>query len=398
MNQRKHFTILIAGAGGIGRAVGLLLAEWSDFDSTIYIGDRETDAAREAARWLNDAHGNAVVRPFALDAVSPSPEFLSICEEADILLDCLPGSLAPALGRLARHYEMHYVNLTEYVAETEELQRLGAGASTGFVLQTGLAPGFVNVLACHLINEFERNYRFDKLEYVGMKVGALSDYAGWPSYYGVTWSPVGVATEYLKPAVVVRDFRKITVPSLSESRSILIDGRLYEESFTSGGAADLPDTLAGRVRHLDYKTLRHPGHYDWVKDRLREYTGENKIAWLQQQLMQHVPVMEQDRVVVYVTVRGFDKGGVLRSLDKSYNIPPVKVGRYTLRAIQATTAAPMAECAYMLLTGNRKGVILQSHLDAEEFLNGRFVKAVYQQQGAVVQSLDRPASASARIF
>jgi hypothetical protein len=35
-------------------------------------------------------------------------------------------------------------------------------------------------------------------------------------------------------------------------------------------AADLPDALSGRVRSLDYKTLRFSGHYGWIQKQLIE--------------------------------------------------------------------------------------------------------------------------------
>ncbi|MDI1305570.1 MAG: saccharopine dehydrogenase, partial [bacterium] len=82
-----------------------------------------------------------------------------------------------------------------------------------------------------------------------------------PHYYGFTWSPVGVATEYLEDTIVIRNSIKTTLPSLSERKTVIIDGITYEEDLTSGGAADLPDALSGKVGSLDYKTLRYPGHY-----------------------------------------------------------------------------------------------------------------------------------------
>ena len=57
------------------------------------------------------------------------------------------------------------------------------------------------------------------------------------------------------------------MPALSGRERIIIDGDEFEDNFTSGGAADLPDAYSGRVRDLDYKTLRYPGHYQWVKIR-----------------------------------------------------------------------------------------------------------------------------------
>ena len=67
---------------------------------------------------------------------------------------------------------------------------------------------------------------------------------------------------------MLRDFQRTTRPSLSERCTVVIDGVTYEEDLTSGGAADLPAALEGKVRHLDYKTLRYPGHYAWIEQRV----------------------------------------------------------------------------------------------------------------------------------
>jgi hypothetical protein len=43
------------------------------------------------------------------------------------------------IAEFAKDYELHYANLTEYVAETEKIKTLAKDATTGFILQTGLA-------------------------------------------------------------------------------------------------------------------------------------------------------------------------------------------------------------------------------------------------------------------
>ena len=48
-----------------------------------------------------------------------------VFNQGDILLDCLPGTQAPKMARFAKDFNMHYANLTEYVAETEELNHYG---------------------------------------------------------------------------------------------------------------------------------------------------------------------------------------------------------------------------------------------------------------------------------
>lgn len=375
---QKH-QIVIAGAGGIGRAVGLILAEQKDFSCDIFIGDVNPDAANSAVQWIREGLTHQEnIQPFVMPRSGANPEMTGVFEKGDIVLDCLPGSQAPRLAQLARKHQMHYANLTEYVKETNEVIEIARGAETGFVLQTGLAPGFINVLANKLYQGFCKDYGVDQVDQIKMKVGALTRHAEAPHFYGFTWSPVGVATEYLKDALVVRDYKTSKVPALSACETIIIDDVTYEDNLTSGGAADLPQALQGKVRNLDYKTLRYPGHYQWVKDQVAAIPeGENQVGELQKVMQTVIPAVEDDVVIVYASVQGKDHQGVLRAVQQSYRIEPMLVGKKTLRAIQTTTAAPLAESARMLLTGKWQGVVFQSMIDPLEFMNGPFVAAVY---------------------
>jgi hypothetical protein len=76
------------------------------------------------------------VKPFHF-AEGLTEEMIAILRQGDIILDCLPGSQAPRIAEFAKDYELHYANLTEYVAETEN-KDFGKDATTGFILQTGL--------------------------------------------------------------------------------------------------------------------------------------------------------------------------------------------------------------------------------------------------------------------
>jgi len=371
--------IIIAGSGGIGRAAGLILAEKKDFECQVFFGDRYLEASHASVDFVHDGCGTAdICHPFLLPEEGVTEDIVKILKEGDIILDCLPGSQAPRLAQLAKDYNLHYANLTEYVDETNQVTAIAKNADTGFVLQTGLAPGFINVLAMKLYNSFCSDFQVEKVQKITMKVGALSENALAPHFYAFTWSPIGVATEYVKEAIVVRDYKTTTVPSLSDPKEIIIDGFRYEDNFTSGGAADLPDALAGKVKDLDYKTLRFPGHYQWVKDILNQVpSGADKIEYLEETMLSQIPSVEDDVVIVYANVIGKDNKGILRSKEKSYKIYPSLVGTKKLRAIQSTTAAPLCESARMLLSGNYKGAIFQSKINPDEFINGPFVKTVY---------------------
>jgi saccharopine dehydrogenase-like NADP-dependent oxidoreductase len=379
LNMNKCANIIIAGAGGIAEAVGLILAERSKVSPTISIGNRTLSKAQDVAEWIEKGTAKAKsVKAFELNPNELSEETKAIFQQGDMLLDCLPGGLAPQMAHYAKTYHLHYANLTEYVNETNQILALAGDAKTGFVLQTGLAPGYINVLAHKMFRDFCDDFKVDQVDYLGMKVGALTHHAVSPHFYGFTWSPVGVATEYVKDAIVLRNFEKTTLPSLSQRAYLIINGVLYEDDLTSGGAADLPDALAGRARTLDYRTLRHPGHYEWVSNQLKSLSNEEDIIPALQRIMEEeIPHVEDDQVVLYAAVEGKDASGVLRRREVSKQLFPQLVGKHTLRAIQTTTAAPLIQAAQLLLESNLKGAVLQSQIPPDAFLNGDFVKSVY---------------------
>ncbi len=65
-------------------------------------------------------------------------------------------------------------------------------------------------------------------------------------------------------------------------------------------------------------------------------------------------------------------------VEKAFHIKPLEINGHYLRAIQTTTAAPLCESAMMLSSGKHKGIILQSDIEPQEFMNGSFVKRVYK--------------------
>ena len=377
--MKKQHTIVIAGAGGIAEAAGLLLMERNEVTPTLFIGNRTYSKAVKVAKWIDQGTSTPCkVKSFHLPEKGFTHEMQKIFHQSDIILDCLPGAMAPKIAQFAKDFHLHYANLTEYVDETKEIVVLAKDAPTGFVLQTGLAPGYIDLLAHHLFQQFCNDFDVHRTAKLEFKVGALTNHAVTPHYYGFTWSPVGVATEYIKDAVVLRNYKKTTLPALSERATIIIDGIRYEDDLTSGGAADLPDALSGKVGSLDYKTLRYPGHYAWVQDQLtRTGNTPDEINNLQYIMEATIPHIEDDQIVIYAAVEGKDNMGVLRRREISKRILPQKVGKRQLRAIQTTTAVALVQTAQMLLENSLSGIILQSQIDPLPFLNGNYIVPVY---------------------
>ena len=372
--------IFIAGSGGIGEAAAMLLREWSTFEVDLFLGDIDEENLRRAKEFvLKNSQKITKVETVLMPKNGVSEPMNRAFEECDVLLDCSPGSLAPRMARFACDFKMHYANLTEYVAETDEIIRLTKDAETGFILQTGLAPGFINVLAMSLYEKFVRQFETEKVEKIGMKVGALTAHAQEPHFYGFTWSPIGVATEYVKNCRVIRNFKITELPALSEKERIIIGGRNFEADLTSGGAADLPEFFADKAKSLDYKTLRHVGHYHWAQKVIHDFPNDEELPQkVLARFLSEVPIVEDDFVLAYASVDGFDSKGRRQMLEKAFFVEPLQINGNDLRAIQTTTAAPLCEAAMMLLSGDYKGVLQQSQLNTQEFLNGNFVRRVFK--------------------
>lgn len=372
-------TIFIAGSGGIGEAAALLLREWCEFELTLILGDVNEGSLKKAVEFITSNSARSTrVETVLMPADGITDEMKAAFEAADVLLDCSPGGQAPRMAGFAVDYKMHYANLTEYVAETDQIIAMAKDAETGFILQTGLAPGFINVKAMQLYNEFVAKFENESVERIGMKVGALTAHAHAPHFYGFTWSPIGVATEYVKNSRVIRDHAITELPALSSREVIVIGARTYEADLTSGGAADLPDFFAGKARQLDYKTLRYVGHYSWVESTVETLPKDDQLPnRLQDVMLGAVPSVEDDLVLVHASVDGFDSQGRRRMIEKAYFVEPLEINGHRLRAIQTTTAAPLCQSAMMLLTGDHKGVILQSQIDPKAFLSGNFVSRIY---------------------
>jgi saccharopine dehydrogenase-like NADP-dependent oxidoreductase len=371
--------VFIAGGGGIGRALALMLRHEPTVAAEVVVGDLSLAAAEEAARFA--APGASKVpapRALAMPREGSDEALAKELEAADVLVDCLPGSQAPRLARLARQHRCHYLNLTEYVAETRQVLEIAEGAETCFALQCGIAPGFINVLGHALFQEACAEWGVEQVERLRMRVGALTDHAVAPHFYGFTWSTVGVATEYVEPAIAVRNGKIVELPSLTERLPLAIDGVPLEEALTSGGAADLPQALAGRVRELDYKTLRYPGHFAWIEGLLAKApAGGNRAQYLLEQMERIIPHCEDDLIAIYADVEGRDRQGKLRAKRQAFFCPPVELAGQSMRAIQATTAAGVAEVLRLILKGNLKGPLLQSQIPAAEYLEGPFIRLAY---------------------
>ena len=87
-----------------------------------------------------------------------------------------------------------------------------------------------------------------------------------PLDYQLVFSVEGLINEYIEVARVIRNGEIKEVPSMTELESLEFEGFPPLEAFqTSGGTSTLPDTFLGKIKELDYKTIRYAGHCEKFK-------------------------------------------------------------------------------------------------------------------------------------
>ena len=354
--------ILLLGAGHIGHTIAGLLARSGDY--------RVTASDRDAAAL--DLLAALPVERRRLDA-DDEPALARAMAGHDAVINALPYFMATRVARAAAASGCHYFDLTEDVAASREIQRLAEGSRSAFMPQCGLAPGFIGIVAHHLAKGF------DELHDVKMRVGALPAFPTNSLKYNLTWSVDGLINEYCHPCDAIREGSRLEVLPLEGLEHFSLDGTEYEAFNTSGGLGTLAETLAGRVRNLDYKSVRYPGHRALMKVLLEELRLRDDQATLKAILRRSVPSTMQDVVLVFVTVSGLRRGTLVEEVfarkvfaDRSAAEPQ--------SAIQITTAAGVCAAVDLFREGRlpQRGFVRQEDVALPDFMANRFGAAYAQ--------------------
>lgn len=355
--------IALLGAGHIGQAIARALGGCGDYRVTAI--DRDPGALSRIA--------GAATRVVDTDDPRVLLGALRADGGHDAIVNALPYRQAVAVATLAREAGCHYFDLTEDVAATRAIKALADGAATAFMPQCGLAPGFVGIVAHHLARGF------DTLHELKMRVGALPAFPTNALKYNLTWSVDGLINEYCHPCEAIHDGRQVEVLPLEGLEHFSLDGVEYEAFNTSGGLGTLCETLAGRVRTLDYKSVRYPGHRALMKMLLDDLGLARDQDTLAAILRRAVPATMQDVVLVFVTVSGMRDGVLMQEVfarkifaDRDRDPP--------MSAIQITTAAGVCAAVDLFREGRlpHRGFIRQEQVELPAFLANRFGRA-YQQ-------------------
>jgi len=345
------------GAGKIGEMVAEMLSHSGDYDITVV--DRCADGLKKIS-----ALPNATAKQID---VTDSQALTREIAGKNAVLCALPFDLTPVVAEIAADLGVNYFDLTEDVANTRRVIEKADTASGALMPQCGLAPGFISIVAHDLANQF------DEIHDVRMRVGALPQFPSNALKYNLTWSTEGLINEYCNPCEAIRDGQSREIMPLEGKEMFVLDGIDYEAFNTSGGLGTLCETMGSRVRNLDYKSVRYPGHCEIIKLLVKDLGLYRRRDLLRQIFDEALPHTLQDVVVIFVTVSGL-KGTRLVQESFAKKIYAQEINGQARGAIQITTAA--GACAVIDLMQDGKlpssGYVKQEQVPLDQFLANRF--------------------------
>jgi saccharopine dehydrogenase-like NADP-dependent oxidoreductase len=349
--------VVVIGAGKIGSMIAEFLGGSGDYSVTVV----------DRSRLQLDRLETVVAVTKMVADIRESGALKGILHDQFAVLSAAPYYVTRLIADAAKAAGAHYLDLTEDVASTRAVKQLAAGARTAFIPQCGLAPGFITIATSDLTSHF------DELQDVRMRVGALPKFPSNALNYNLTWSTDGVINEYCEPCEAIVNGQLRETQPLEELEEFSLDGVLYEAFNTSGGLGTLCETLAGKVRNLNYRTIRYPGHAAIMKALLNDLRLRDRRELLKDILENAVPITLQDVVILFATVSGM-RGGQLVQETYANKIYAAAFGGRVRSAIQITTASSICAVLDMLSAGHlpQSGLIKQEDIALEPFLANRF--------------------------
>ena len=343
--------IAVIGAGLMGRAVLYDLARNKDVQSVGVF-----DISDKLAVDIVSKYGTEKASSGKFDA-SNVESAVRLLTKYDAAVSCVPYHFNPGLTRAAIKAKCHFLDLggNNDVVRTQLLMDDEAQAAGVVVIpDCGLAPGMTSILAADGIS------KFDRVKSLKIRVGGLPQNPRPPLNYEIVFSAEGLINEYWEPCIILEKGQKKIVDPMTGLEQLEFDavGKL-EAFYTSGGTSTLPETYAGKIDFLDYKTIRYRGHCRLFKPMLEIGLASRESVNVDGQRVEPRAVFkavldrnlsfgEPDMVLVRLTFEGKKDDRDKRLIYEIIDRLDLQTG---LTAMMRSTAFPAAIIAWMAASG-----------------------------------------------
>ncbi|HEO64914.1 MAG TPA: hypothetical protein ENI73_03490 [Spirochaetes bacterium] len=355
-------TYLVVGSGRMGKAVTYDLINHQKADKVI-LGDLNLSNSLAVQKEI----GSSNIHPVEVD-VTKIQDLVSLMDGVDCVISSVVYQFNYFVAKAAVEAAVHYCDLGQNVQVVDKafgLDVLAKEKEITLIPDGGLAPGMVNIIASHGIKHF------DEVDEVQLRVGGLPQYPTPPLNYNITWSVHGLINEYIEKARILRDYKIVDVDSLTEFETLTFPPPFnrMEAFVTSGGTSTLPLTYEGKIRELNYKTIRYLNHGQIMKALIDlGFTDESKMMVDGQEviprdlfetlLKARFKQRTEDVVLLKVIVTGKKNG---QAVEEAYEVIDYYNKDQEMTALMRTTGFSLAITAGMIAEGKiqKHGVLTQ---------------------------------------
>src|SRR6185312_7002760 len=250
----------VIGSGRQGTAAAYDLARFADAEH-ILLADQSLAQAERASSRVNQLTGRQITSPIQLE-VQDEDAVVNFLKDSqiEVFISGVPYFYNLKLAHAAIRVQS---SMCDFGGNTEQVrQQLALDAearATGITLipDCGQVPGLGTSLCAFAMT------LFDEPRDIIMYDGGIPQYPRPPWNYILTFNIEGLTNEYFGTTLFLREGKQIEMRCFEEYELIdfpLPIGQL-EAFTTAGGTSTMPWSFAGKLRTLQNKTLRWPGHY-----------------------------------------------------------------------------------------------------------------------------------------
>ncbi len=248
----------VLGAGRQGTACAYDMIKFGEAEQVL-LADRSLEAAQTAVERVNGLLRTDKARAMQLD-VMDSEALLAALTGTDAFLSAVPYYFNLDITKAAVESGASMCDLggnTDLVREQLRLDPQAKAAGISIIPDCGQVPGMGSTLMVYVMSFL------DEVQEVFMWDGGLPQNPRPPFNYLLTFNIAGLTNEYAEPPVFLRNGKPTLVSTMDELEEIEFPppvGRL--EAFTTGGGVStMPWTFEGKLKTLQNKTVRYPGHF-----------------------------------------------------------------------------------------------------------------------------------------
>ena len=252
----------VLGAGRQGTACAYDMVKFGEADGVL-LADQSLEVAQAAATRVNRLLKTDKARGIQLD-VTDHDALVVTLTGVDAFLSAVPYYFTLDITRAAIQAGASMCDLggnTDLVRDQLTLDADARAAGISIVPDCGQVPGMGSTLMVYAMS------LLDEAEEVLMWDGGLPQNPRPPFDYLLTFNIAGLTNEYAESPVFLRDGKPTLVPTMDELEEIEFPppvGRL--EAFTTGGGVStMPWTFEGKLKTLQNKTVRYPGHFTQLR-------------------------------------------------------------------------------------------------------------------------------------